>query len=61
MRQDTQDLVSVICVITFTICAVLIAGNSFKTVSRDFNGDGQVDIVDLSIMAEEISTRNANK
>lgn len=61
MNEEIQNSIAIGCAFTIAICLVILAGNSFKTVSRDFNGDGQVDIVDLSIMADEIATRNANK
>ena len=65
MHEDTTTGILVWTMFTIAICTVVMAVTSVidsnKTISRDFNADGQVDIVDLSIMAEEISTRNANK
>lgn len=61
MNEDTQNAVAIGCILTIAISLVMIATQGFLKDSRDFNHDGQVDIVDLSILAEEISTRNANK
>lgn len=41
--------------------AVSLSRISTATVSRDFNNDGKVDIIDLSIMADEIRVHNENK
>jgi len=50
-------------VITMAVVSIALTNivDSNKTLSRDFNHDGIVDVVDLSIMAAEISTRNENK
>jgi len=65
MHEDTTTRILVGTMFTIAIFTVVIAVTSVidssKSVSRDFNGDGQVDIIDLSILAEEISTRNTNK
>lgn len=49
------EIVITVSLFVMAVSAVVVAN---KTVSRDFNGDGQVNIVDLSIMAAEIQAAN---
>lgn len=61
MNEDIQNSIAIGCVLTIAISLVIIATQGFQKNDRDLNGDSKVDIVDLSILADEIATRNTNK
>jgi hypothetical protein len=61
--MEEKFMNTLLVLITMSVISIAVTNivDSNKTLSRDFNQDGVVDIVDLSIMAAEISTRNENK
>lgn len=57
--MNTENI-AVTCLVVIAVAAV---AHLFvdRPLSRDFNNDGKVDIVDLSILAAEISDAQANQ